>query len=384
VERAIGLVATSARRTPPADNARRRRRVESRVIMSVRAPIPKDVDDLTAAWFSAALGRDVTEATVIERSSGTTGRARVELRGRPDVPRTVFVKLAPFDERQRDLVDKTGMGVAEARFYRDLAGEVPVRVPGVWFADTRGDGYVMVIEDLVASGCRFPTPEDDDIEARATDIVEQLAGLHARFWESPRFAPDSDLHWLTRRGARGGGGGRQFVKMAVDAFGDRMGETFLRLVDIYMARAEDVAQLWIAGKGTLVHGDPHLGNLFVDVAAGDRTGFLDWAVLCRAPGMRDVAYVMCNSVPPDIRAATERRLVDRYCALLSEHAIDLDPAAAWDQYRLFAVYSWLAATATAGMGSKWQPIEVGIAGTERATAACAHIDSAGLLDAMLG
>jgi hypothetical protein len=35
------------------------------------------------------------------------------------------------------------------------------------------------------------------------------------------------------------------------------------------------------------------------------------------------------------------------------------------------------------MGSKWQPISVGLSATRRATAACAHIDSVGLLEARL-
>ena len=59
-------------------------------------------------------------------------------------------------------------------------------------------------------------------------------------------------------------------------------------------------------------------------------------------------------------------------------------AEAWEQYRLFAVYSWVAAAATAGMGSKWQPLDVGLSGTRRATAACEHLDSAGLLESLLG
>src|SRR5262245_30879601 len=82
--------------------------------------LPREVDDLTSQWFATVLERDVTDATVLDRSSGTTGRARVALQGDRDLPATVFVKLPPFDERQRGLVDKTGMGVAEARFYRDL------------------------------------------------------------------------------------------------------------------------------------------------------------------------------------------------------------------------------------------------------------------------
>ena len=66
---------------------------------------------------------------MLDRSSGTTGRAQVALTGDPSVPPTVFVKLAPFDERQREFVTSVGMGVAEARFYRDLAPEIPVRIP---------------------------------------------------------------------------------------------------------------------------------------------------------------------------------------------------------------------------------------------------------------
>src|SRR5207244_5769328 len=85
--------------------------------LTLDASLPTHVDELTAPWFSEVLGRDVTEATVLDTSSGTTGRARVALRGEADVPSTVFVKLPPFDAQQRTLVDKTGMSVADARFY---------------------------------------------------------------------------------------------------------------------------------------------------------------------------------------------------------------------------------------------------------------------------
>ena len=120
------------------------------------AAIPVEVGELTSDWFSLVLARDVTDATVLDQSSGTTGRARVALRGDATVPASVFVKLAPSDERQRALLDTTGMGVSEARFYRDLAREVPVLVPGTWCAATDDDRYVMVLEDLVATGTLSP------------------------------------------------------------------------------------------------------------------------------------------------------------------------------------------------------------------------------------
>jgi Phosphotransferase enzyme family len=345
--------------------------------------IPTEIEDLTPAWFSEVLGRDVIEARLVDRSSGTTGRARVALRGDASLPETVFVKLPPFDEQQRALVDQTGMGVAEARFYRDLSDAVAVRVPRVWFAATDDHDYVMVLEDLAAAGCRFPSAEDPDIEARALDIVEQLAALHAPFWESDRFDAGRDLAWLAERGTRGGGGGRKFIKLAVDTIGNRFGEEFRRIADVYLSRAPDIVQLWRAGEGTLVHGDSHIGNLFVDVSAGDRTGFLDWAVVCRAPGIRDVSYVLCNSVPVDVRERIERRLIDRYCKILDGHGVELAPEVAWDQHRLHALYSWVSATSTAGMGSKWQSVNVGLRATERTTSACVHLDSVGLLESLL-
>ena len=345
--------------------------------------LPETVDDLTATWFARVLGREVTVATVVDRSSGTTGRARVELEGEPGLPASVFVKLPPFDERQRALVDQTGMGVAEARFYRDLAHEIPVRVPGVWFAQTEAAGYVMVLEDLVAGGCRFPSPDDADIADRARDIVDQLAALHAPYWESARFAPDGDLAWLTERGTRGGGGGRAFIQNAVDAVGDQLDDEFHRIATLYLDHAAASVALQREGATTLVHGDAHLGNLFVDTADGDRTGFLDWAVVCRAPGIRDVAYVLCNSVPVDVREAVERDLVEQYCARLVTAGVAVEVDDVWDQYRVHALYSWVSATATAGMGSKWQPLHVGMSATVRTTAACAHLDTVGLIESLL-
>jgi hypothetical protein len=345
--------------------------------------LPVAVEELTADWFADVLVREVTEAVLVDSSSGTTGRARVALHGADDVPATVFVKLPPFTESQRDLVDRTGMGVAEARFYRDVAREIPVRVPQVWFAETDGNGYIMVLEDLAARGCRFPGPDQAGIEARARDIVEQLAILHASYWESARFDSGNDLEWLVARGTRGGAGGGvlDFVRNAVDTIGDQFDDTFHQIANLYLERAPDIARLWREGPSTLIHGDCHIGNLYVDV--DDRTGFLDWAVICRGPAVRDVAYVMCNSVPVDVRERIERDVVERYCARLANGGAHLDLAAAWDQYRLFAVYSWLAAATTAGMGSKWQPITTGIAATRRTTAACAHLDSVGLLHSLL-
>ena len=76
--------------------------------------LPARPDEITPAWLSEALakslpGVEVARVEVVDRHSGTTGRAKLRLdyasgaRG----PDTVFVKLPPFSEQQRALVAAT-------------------------------------------------------------------------------------------------------------------------------------------------------------------------------------------------------------------------------------------------------------------------------------
>ena len=349
--------------------------------------IPVEVDDVTPAWLGAAVGRDIASVEVVDRHSGTTGRARVRVRWAeaPQDPETVFVKLAPFDPGQRDFVAKAGLGLAEARFYATLAPEVPVRIPAAYAAQWDDDRrYAMVLEDLAATGCRFPRPRDDDIGSVAGRVVEEMARYHARFWSDPRLAPDGALGWVHDGGRVGFGRPGPYVPMAVEQFGAELGPAFRRMAEIYTARGPDVAAVLASGPPTLVHGDAHLGNLFVDDVAGGRPGFFDWAMVWRATGMRDVAYVLGNSIPTDVRRAGEHEWIARYVATLAEHGATLSEADAWEQYRVLAVYGWASATATAAMGARWQSEKIGQGGMRRATATIEDLDTVGALEARLG
>jgi hypothetical protein len=345
-------------------------------------PLPVDVDDVTPAWLSAALDAPVTAVEVVARHSGTTGRTRLALTYGDDAegrPPSVFVKLAPFDERQRRFVDAVGLGVAEARFYRDVASDVAVRVPRVWYAGVDEGRYVMVLEDLVASGCRFPSPDDPDLGMVTGRLVDELAALHAPFWGSPDL-DDGPLAFVGDGGRLAFGAGGPFIARAVAQFAAEMPPVFSRLGELYVDAAPRVAKLWALRPRTLAHGDPHLGNLFVD---GDRPGFFDWGMVMPRAGMWDVAYVLCGSVPTDVRRAHETEWIRRYCDRLAEQGVELDESTAWAQYRLFAIYAWVSATSTAGVGDRWQSEAVGRGGMARATAAVEDLDALAHLEASL-
>jgi thiamine kinase-like enzyme len=341
--------------------------------------IPAEVDDLTPSWFSEALGERVTGVEVLDAHSGTTGRARVRLQS-DALPPTLFVKLQPFTPEQQTFLRQVGLGIAEARLYANLGSGLPVRIPQVWHsAYEAADGsFVIVLEDLVASGCRFPSPGDDGILDVARSAMTELAVLHATFsgreipWlatpEGMRRKPD-DPKTAARR--------THFIRLALDQFGEEMGPAFRRLAQLYIERSGDIVGLFGEGDLTLIHGDTHSGNLFVD---DGRTGFYDWAVVGRGPGMRDVAYFLCNSLPTEVRRAEQDALLARYRSALAGRGVVLDERTATDQYRLFSVYSWIAAVSTAAMGSQWQPIEIAHAAMILTTTAIDDLGAVELLE----
>jgi hypothetical protein len=77
-------------------------------------------------------------------------------------------------------------------------------------------------------------------------------------------------------------------------------------------------------------------------------------------------------------------LLSLYRRTLESHGATLDAATAREQYRLFSVYSWIAATSTAAMGSTWQPIEIARPAMIRTTEAIDDLDAVGLLEERLG
>jgi Predicted aminoglycoside phosphotransferase len=357
--------------------------------------LPVEVADLTPSLVSELLrvtdpSVEVVGIDVLDAHSGTTGRARLALQyGGPTwLPATVFVKLEPFDVRQRAFVRAGGIGANEAHLYRDIADELPMRIPKIWSAAIDDDGgYVTVMEDLNASGCTFPRPSDANIADDARSTIDGLGALHARFWESGRFA--DDLAWIPERAGFGVDGGRSersidgaghFVRRALAQIGDEQPAAFRAVGDLYANRTGAVLDAWDNGPRTLIHGDPHSGNLFLD---GPTIGFLDWGMVSHSPGMRDVAYFCGNSLPTEVRRALEDELLDRYLAILHRAGVALARDVAWEQYRLFSVYSWVSAVSTVSVASRWQPEARAIAAMDRTTAAIEDLDAAGCLAARM-
>ena len=102
--------------------------------------------------------------------------------------------------------------------------------------------------------------------------------------------------------------GARLIDSVLEQFGDEQPPVFTELCHLYVEHHEKIADLLDEGERTVIHGDTHAGNHFIE---GDDVGFYDWAVLSRSPGIRDVAIHLGNSCPTEVRRANQEEWLRR-------------------------------------------------------------------------
>ncbi len=305
--------------------------------------LPSHPTHITPAWLNEALaerykGVDVASVDVTEIKEGTNSNARIRLTYRESVglPASMFLKLPPLDEARRAAVNRTGMGRREALFYLHLADEVEMRVPSVYVArfDEASGAFVLLLEDLEATGCSLPDPTAGITPEHAFAAMSDFAALHVQFETEERRR--TKAHWVELN--RGGGDyGTKMLEYGLAHHREKLSDEFAAISRLYIDHQFAVEKAWAAGPITVLQGDGHLGNLFVD---RDRPGFLDWGIIHLGTPIRDVGYFIAMSLSPENRRAHERALLERYLEARREAGgaeIPFDEA--WSSHRVQASYT---------------------------------------------
>lgn len=324
--------------------------------------IPNELSDLSREWVEEALGVAVRDCRIVDASSGTTGRAVLEVDVAKDtgLPPRLFVKLPPTDELQRAFVTAVGMGKTESQFYATLSSEVPVRVPRCYYSatDEAGEAYIMLLEHLEDSSCTFQNAKTRYSLDYMRSVVAEFAKLHAAYWESPRFS--EDLDWLVppRRHEIA----LQLVEQALQQHADTMPAVFRDMAQLFLGDADGIYRIWGEGAHTVIHGDAHDANLFYD---GARPGFLDWAIVSKAPGMRDVGYFLAATLTAEHLPMARELLAEYRNQLLALGVPAPSMDELWQQFQWHAAYIWVGSTVTLAMGDAWQPVSYVMASLKR-------------------
>lgn len=308
-------------------------------LQTTKMKLPMSLDEVTPDWLNTALadafpGADVKSVTRDQERAGTSTSARfnLEYNNRPDgAPDAVYVK-GGFDPDMRRRV--WAALIQEARFYAELAPDIPATIPTVHFAgvDPENKQGVIVMEDMTARGVKFGHITQRIPVDKVAEILTGQAKIHAAFWKSDRlndyveWAEPAHLfvRYLFREKHWNACLEREYAPMMRELLPDR--ESTLALVE----------KLWkINAKGprTLLHGDCHIGNLYFE--ADGTPGFMDWQ--CTFPGTpgHDHAEMMNSALTVEDRRDNEKDLIEHYRAKLIENGVKDAPSLddMWLSYR---------------------------------------------------
>ena len=306
-----------------------------------RQELPKNGSEIDADWLTGALqvtypGVEVAAVELLQSSEVTNLHAVVKVSYRTScgAPESMFCKLLPLNDR-RAAIAATSMGPNEIRFYRDLAPHLPLRVPEfqAGMHNPSDDSFVLVLEDLNAVGCEVSDGVRGVTADEAAGALEDLAALHVRF-ENPE-RRKMEAGWV-QEPAFGSSYGSTMLQFGLDNHRDRLSDDFAQISMVYINHREQLHDLWTTGPKTVIHGDPHIGNIFFD---SGRIGFLDWGIINVNTPMRDVSYFLNMAMDIQERRNKQEDLLKHYLNVrqsIGGAAISFDDA--WNSHRIHGAY----------------------------------------------
>jgi fructosamine-3-kinase len=314
------------------------------------ADVPRAIDEVTAGWLSEAMRTgDVARkpmdinAIRVEQIAQDTGFSsllyRVHLTGDPGVPSTVIVKL-PAQSEARWAMDMLGGYRRELAFYQNVAGSAPISTPHVYAAGMVAESadFVLVLEDL------RDWDNADHLAGlsmhRARLCIEQLAGMHA--WS----VTTADATAIDAFPSLDAPIVREILHPAFElgwrVYRDRSAVAVPSAVATYADRFVELAPKALAAltvRPMLLHGDIRADNMFFD---GDSLKIVDFQFASRGAGATDVAYLISQGLPTEVRRGHDEQLVREYLAGLADNGVtDYSFDEAWRHYRLAVAYLML-------------------------------------------
>jgi Ecdysteroid kinase-like family len=353
-------------------------------------PLPMTIEEVTTGWLDTAIaswtpGAGIIASQILEVIHGTCTKLRIRLE--PDaagraagIPETVILK-AGFEPHSRAMHYMHG---EEVHAYADVAPVSPLRMPACYFAayDCGAQQGVVIMEDLRARGVTFLHPLRPQQPEPVARRLSALARHHAMTWAGRDIEP---------------GGRFAFAPDYIDGF-ETYGETVLtpEVWQSYVESSRGAATSvrfhsldWIRRvlaklsrhsktvPRALLHGDTHLGNLYIDVDG--EPGFFD-SLPHVGPPMIEIAYHITCALDLADRRTHERDLVALYREALVGEGIEPPPLdELMRQYGCYLATGYLIFLVNA---ADFQVEAVNTAYTARFSAAMLDHDTIGLIDAL--
>jgi len=346
---------------------------------------------LTPSARTATIHRVERQPVVSVSSNCVNQVLSVQHDAGPELPQSLFVKVPMPQLLTRWFLNVINAWELESYFFTRVASSLPIRTPVTYATAKRGSRFFLIQENLredpavslfvnpdMATG-----PTLEQVHA-CLDTFAKLhahyAGLDARARESLlplRLHPflSEDMGAVARHL-------NQFalspcMKRCPEAVPNEVARAYRRTIRHWPRLLE----YWFSEPLTLLHGDSHLGNFFAD---GDTMGMLDWQAAHWGKGVRDVQYFLIDSLPVEVLAEHERRLVNYYVERRGHYGAAIDADQTWQEYRSLSFHTLMTIVVSVGFGAlSAEQARLMEKILDRAVAAVQRVDYPGWLDEFL-
>lgn len=355
-------------------------------------PLPLSVDAIDREWLTAALGVGapgvrVDNVEVVDINHGTCTKIRLRLEmdeagQRAGIPETVILK-GGFESHSREMFITHEK---EVRAYRDLFPSLKLPSPACYFAglDRENRQGIVIIEDLVARGVAFCHPLKPQTYDEVARRLSVLATFHADSWNSPGLNPGERWEW---------------VEEIVPSFAPYMGQFFrpdiwkglttsprgaaasvrFHEMEWMIDTLERLVGLSRELPHCILHGDTHLGNLYVD--PDGTPGFFD-PQPHSGPSLVEVAYHVGGALDPADRARWEDDLLRHYLDELKRNGVQ--PPGFDEAKRCYSAFLALGYCIFLVNATEFQPEAINTAYTARFSTAMLECNTLEILRELAG
>lgn len=268
------------------------------------------LEQITPAWLSGLIGREVTSLTTTPIGTGQVGATyRLMLSG-DDVPASIVAKLPSNDDLSRATGKSHLTYLRESRFYEQFAGRKPMAVPDHLYIafDEESHDFTLIMHDLPRhrAGNQLVEPTREE----ALLAVDAAASIHAAWWGDPLLdtldwpngtravPPPLDIDALYN----------MFWPAFCDRYGDRVSGDMKTVGEAFLGKlaAQHAAQ---QSPRCLTHNDFRADNMLFALDDPEKPIIIvDWQTTGVGVGAGDYAYYVGTSFDPETRRALEPEL----------------------------------------------------------------------------
>jgi thiamine kinase-like enzyme len=291
--------------------------------------IPFSFELISDDWLTNTVCRGTPRAQVTAHSldqadEGTSNRRRIFLNYNEDgrkagLPASVFCKATQSLE-SRFILGLNDVAEAEVVFYNHVRPLLDIEAPVGIFANFNPESLnsIVILEDM-RGRAEFCDDRTEISLARAESQMRLLARLHGKFQDNPalrpvleRFQTFVEFYDKTEAAVGWTACQRRGLQTARHLLPPRLESRIEDIAPFTEQAFRSHAKLPV----TLLHSDVHLKNWYV--AANGEMGLMDWQVLTRGNGIRDLAYAISTAMTTENRRAWEMHLIRYYLEQLKD------------------------------------------------------------------